>query len=98
MLVYVQCTNPKCKQQFRTNDEMLGKHARCKACGTTFVMRALNKADEPAREISLSMLKDEPPTPKPSAPKPSAPKPSAAKPQATGTSPTPSGNAPATIG
>src|SRR5262245_24024251 len=81
MAVLVHCSNPSCKQEFRIKEEMLGKSGKCKACGTTFVLRAPDAAPGDAREVSISMLKDDAPA--------SAPKPAAAK----GPAPTPA-NAP----
>lgn len=78
MPVLVRCTNPSCKQEFRVKEEVVGKSAKCKNCGTTFVLRPAEAAADSAREVSLSMLKDEPPVSpskagsqvKPPAPKP----------------------------
>lgn len=94
MSVLVRCSNPKCKQEFRVNEDVLGKSAKCKACGTTFVLRAADGSPA-AREVSISMLKDDP---APSVPKAAqAPKPSTAGPAAVPT-PTPSSPSTPTIG
>lgn len=61
MSVVVHCPNSSCKQEFRVKEEMLGKSAKCKSCGTTFVLRVTEAAPSDAREVSISMLKDEPP-------------------------------------
>lgn len=94
MPILVRCSNPKCRQEFRVNDDVLGKSAKCKSCGTTFVLRAADGSPA-AREVSISMLKDDP---APSEPKPAqAPKPPAAGPAAVPT-PTPSNPSTPTIG
>jgi WD40 repeat protein/tRNA A-37 threonylcarbamoyl transferase component Bud32 len=56
MSVRVRCPNSQCGYEAEVSEKVLGKSARCKTCGTTFILRAVEETKDGAAEVSLSML------------------------------------------
>jgi WD40 repeat protein/tRNA A-37 threonylcarbamoyl transferase component Bud32 len=60
MPVRVRCPNAQCQQIAEVPESVIGKSAKCRACGIKFVLQPYEETADGAAEVSLSMLKDEP--------------------------------------
>src|SRR5687768_11850688 len=68
MPVRVRCPNPQCRREAQVPEAAVGKAARCRGCGTSFVVRPADETADGAAEVSLSMLKGDGPSPADHAP------------------------------